>query len=57
MSELVSKPTATAVAKDVLYFNAWWRSDQAIDVAVAADPDTALKGDSEVKFSLIIISQ
>ena len=32
---------ANYVAKDVLYFNAWWRKNQALVVAVAATSDMA----------------
>ena len=53
MSELVATAAATTVArgvdKGVIYFNAWWRDDPALAVAVAANSDTALIGVPAIK--------
>ena len=46
MSDLaaVAATVANGVAKDFVYFNAWWRSDQAEDEAVAASSYTGWYG-------------
>ena len=44
VSELTATVTASfaSAAKDVLYFNKWWRSTVAISIALAANLNTAL---------------
>ena len=61
ISELPATATATAVAKgvakDVLYLNAWWRGNLAVDVAVAVavvvNSDTAFWYVQQIKHTVL----
>ena len=59
VSELVAMAVDTTVArgvaKGVLYFNAWWRGDTAVVVAVAANSDTALESFCSRHFTIVFI--